>query len=113
MARLFAPRPTTFVNKLAHHSCYIRAGVVIWVIERGGAQCPFVRFLDGEGYDPELVQAMGSALERACAKLGLTCAPKDASAELIAAKIISLAATGIHDTDALYQSVMTELGAPP
>ena len=74
---------------------------------------PIRPFLDGEGYDPELVQAMGSALERACATLGLTCAPKDASAELVAAKIISLAATGVHDTDALYQRVMMELGAPP
>ena len=74
---------------------------------------PIRPFLDGEGYDPELVQAMGSALDRACAKLGLICAPKDASAELIAAKIISLVATGIHDADALYQRVMTELGAPP
>lgn len=74
---------------------------------------PIRPFLDGQAVDPQLVNAMSAAIERACDTLRLSCTTSDAATELVASKIIEAARTGARDVEALYAGAMQDFVARP
>ena len=71
---------------------------------------PIRRYLnDGIAFEPDAIEAMSDALERACKALNINGAMKDR--EIIAERIITLARTGVLDAKALSDRVIGETKA--
>ena len=66
---------------------------------------PVTPFLRGQAFDPETVEAMGTAFNEACRALGVV-DRADKSAELVAKRIIELAQRGIRTKAALYHGTV-------
>lgn len=71
---------------------------------------PITPFLKNQAFDPQLVQAMGIAYQRACERLRLT-ETADIATEVIASKIIRMAQQGERDPERLCQRVLQDLNA--
>jgi hypothetical protein len=69
---------------------------------------PITPFLKNQAFDPQLVQAMSLAYQRACERLRLT-ETADIATEVIASKIIRMAQQGERDPDRLCRRVLQEL----
>jgi urease gamma subunit len=70
---------------------------------------PIRPFLEGQFFDPELIEAMSKALVAACLHLGLK--PKDdAATRLLAMRIIEQAREGVHDAELLQAAALKGLG---
>jgi hypothetical protein len=67
---------------------------------------PITPFLRGQAFDPELINAMGTALSKTGDALGLT---ERSDATLVAEKIIELAERGLRNPTAIHRMAMTEL----
>ena len=73
---------------------------------------PITPFLKGQAFDPELVEAMGTAFVRTCDALGLTeCT--DLITALVAKKIIEVAQRGLRNPTAIHMLAMRELKSNP
>jgi hypothetical protein len=71
---------------------------------------PIRPFLEGQVFEPELIEAMSKALIGACQALGLR--PKDdAVTRLLALRIIKKARDGVHDAELLKAAALR--GASP
>ena len=70
---------------------------------------PIRPFLDGQFFDPELIDTMSQALADACRSLGLK-DKEDAAVRLLALRIIKEARTGIHDRALLKAAALKGLG---
>lgn len=73
---------------------------------------PITPFLRNQAFDPETIEAMSAAFEKACANLGLS-DRSDQMNELVARQIIQAAQRGIRNATALYLTVMQEFKANP
>jgi hypothetical protein len=73
---------------------------------------PITPFLSGQAFDPETVEAMGSAFNEACKTLGLV-DRADKYAELVAKRVIELAQRGIRTKTALYHGTVRTFRASP
>jgi hypothetical protein len=69
---------------------------------------PITPFLQGQAFDPELVEAMGTAFAKTCDGLGLV-ERTDAITTLVAEKIIELAGRGLRNPTAMHLMAMKEL----
>ena len=69
---------------------------------------PITPFLRGQAFDPELVNAMGTALSKTCDALGLK-ERSDPITTLVAGKIIELAERGLRNPSAIHLMALTEL----
>ena len=73
---------------------------------------PIGPYLESRVFEPETLEAMGMALEKACRKLRL--APtQDAATEIVAKVIIELAERGESDAERLYEGVLAHFGESP
>lgn len=71
---------------------------------------PIRRYLeDNAAFEPDAIEAMSEALERACAALHVNGQLRDR--EVIAARIIDLARNGVIDAKALSERVVAETKA--
>ena len=71
---------------------------------------PIRPFLQPEvAFDPEVVEAMGIAFERACRQLRLA-RTQDAVTETVAKVIIELAQAGENDPERLYRAALARFG---
>jgi hypothetical protein len=68
---------------------------------------PIRKFIPGSSFDPETIERMVTAFERARAVLNLD-DPDDPLVETIAKKIISLASLGITDPDEIKRRVVAD-----
>ena len=68
---------------------------------------PIRKFIPGSSFDPETIERMVTAFERARAVLNLD-DPNDPLVETIAKKIISLASLGITDPDEIKRRVVAD-----
>ena len=66
---------------------------------------PIRPFLAGRAFEPETINEMGLALERACAAMGLRVI-NDMATELVAEKIIQLVDRGVAGADALSSTAV-------
>jgi hypothetical protein len=73
---------------------------------------PIIPFLRGQAFDPETVEAMGTALVTACESLGLR-DRNDAITNLVAEKIIELAQRGIKQSTALHLAAIKDFRSDP
>jgi len=70
---------------------------------------PIRSFLEGEFFDPELIETMSKALAAACQTLGFM--PKeDAATRLLALRIVEAAREGVHDVELLKAAALKGLG---
>ena len=69
---------------------------------------PITPFLEGQAFDPELVEAMGAAFVSTCDALGLT-DRTDAITTLVAEKIVELAQRGLRNPTAMHLMAVNEL----
>jgi len=69
---------------------------------------PITPFLRGQAFGPEIIEAMGMALENVCATLGLR-NKSDPLTILVAQTIIELAERGINTADQLSEAALTEI----
>ena len=69
---------------------------------------PIRPFIEGEFFDPELIQTMSQALADACAALGLQ--QEDAAVRLVAVCIIEQARAGVHERALLTAAALRGLG---
>jgi hypothetical protein len=77
----------------------------------GDDRMPITPYLPSGVFEPETVQAMGVAFEKARQKLGL--APtRDAATEMVARTIIDLAVDGERDPERLYLGALVRFGPP-
>lgn len=72
---------------------------------------PITPFLRHEAFQPEHIDEMSDAFTRACAALGLV-DRADPITALVARHIIDVAQTGVHASEALYLSTMSEFKPP-
>ena len=63
---------------------------------------------DNSAFEPDAIQVMSEALERACKALSINC---PADREVIATRIIDLARNGVSDAKALSDRVIAETKA--
>ena len=70
---------------------------------------PIRPFLEGEFFDPELIEVMGQALADACKALGLK-DRENAAVRLLAMRIIKEAREGVHDRELLKVAAIKGLG---
>ena len=70
---------------------------------------PIRPFLEGEFFDPDLIETMSQALADACKTLGLK-DKDDAAVRLLALRIIASAREGIHDQELLKAAALKGLG---
>jgi len=70
---------------------------------------PIRPYLDGEFFDPELIDTMSHALADACMMLGLK-DREDAAVRLLAMRIIKGARDGVHDRASLKAAAIEGLG---
>jgi hypothetical protein len=68
-------------------------------------------FLQGQPFDPETLNALGLAYDKARRHLHDTGQPAVVQ-ELIAERIIAIAKTGLSDPDQLAQRALADLGVP-
>lgn len=73
-----------------------------------GITVPIRPFLAGRAFEPETINEMGIALERACAAMGLR-DTDDQITQLVAEKIIELAQRGVVGADTLSAMAVKEL----
>ena len=73
---------------------------------------PITPFLRGQAFDPETVEAMGTALATTCDALGLS-DRNDAMSQLVAEKIIELAERGLKNPTALHLAAIREFKSDP
>lgn len=66
---------------------------------------PIRPYLKSRVFEPEVVEAMGVALEKACQQLGLA-RTQDPATETVAKIIIDLAEAGETDSEQLYRGVL-------
>jgi hypothetical protein len=66
---------------------------------------PIGPFLDGEYFEPELIDTMGQTLGDACSALGLK-DKEDAAVRLLAIRIIKEAREGVHDRVLLKEAAL-------
>jgi hypothetical protein len=71
---------------------------------------PITPFLKGQAFDPELVEAMGTAFVSTCDALGLT-DRTDAITTLVAEKIVELAQRGLRNPTAMHLMAINEIKA--
>ena len=70
---------------------------------------PIRPYLESRVFEPEAIEAMGMAYEKACRKLRL--APtQDGATEVVAKVIIELAERGESDPERLYAGVLAHFG---
>jgi hypothetical protein len=77
-----------------------------------GVACRLHRFLRGQAFDPETVDAMGKAFSTTCEALGLS-DRNDAMTKLVAEKIIELAQCGYKNPTALHLAAIKEFKSNP
>jgi hypothetical protein len=70
---------------------------------------PIRPFLEGEAFDPEVIEAMSEALADACTTLGLK-DKEDAAVRLLAMRMIAQARAGVHDRALLKAAALEGLG---
>jgi len=70
---------------------------------------PIRPYLDGEFFDPELIDTMSRALADACTTLGLK-DREDAAVRLLAMRIIQAVRDGVHDRALLKAAALEGLG---
>jgi urease gamma subunit len=70
---------------------------------------PIRPFLEGEFFDPELIELMSQALADACTTLGLNY-QDDAAVRLLAVRIIEEVRAGVHDRELLKAAALKGLG---
>lgn len=70
---------------------------------------PIRPYLEGEFFDPELIDTMSRALADACTTLGLK-DREDAAVRLLAMRIIKEARGGVHDRVSLKAAALQGLG---
>jgi hypothetical protein len=70
---------------------------------------PIRPYLKSRVFEPEIVEAMGIAFEKARQKLGLA-RTQDAATETVAKIIIDLADRGDGDAERLYRGVLAHFG---
>ena len=70
---------------------------------------PIRPYLESRVFEPETVEAMGIAFEKACQKLGLA-RTHDAATEIVAKVIIELAERGTTDAERLYHGALAHFG---
>ena len=70
---------------------------------------PIRPYLESRVFEPETVQAMGVAFEKACQTLGLALT-RDAATEMVAKVIIEFAERGERDPAGLYQAALAHFG---
>ena len=71
---------------------------------------PTYPLLQGQAFDPELIDAMATALEDTLRVLHVT-DRKDPLNELIAKRIIRIAQTGVHDPQRIRERVLQSINA--
>jgi hypothetical protein len=71
----------------------------------GAKQVPITPFLKSKVFDPDMVQAMGMAFEKACRTLGLKLT-SDRATEAVARVVIELAEAGERDPELLYRGAL-------
>jgi hypothetical protein len=69
---------------------------------------PIRRFLDGQAFEPEMINTMSDVLVSVCAELGLTM-KDDPATRHVAAKIIELAQRGVHNSARLRMIAIEEI----
>jgi hypothetical protein len=74
-----------------------------------GIAMPIRPFLEGELFDPELIDAMGQALVDACKTLGLK-PQQDPAVRLLAGRIITKAGDGVRDRKLLTAAALEGFG---
>jgi hypothetical protein len=62
---------------------------------------------------PEKIEAMHTALCKVCEALDVPCTPDDAASDLVALKVVEIAATGEFDPEALCTKVLQGLAGVP
>jgi hypothetical protein len=62
---------------------------------------PIRAYLSGQAFEPDMIQSMSLALERACEEMGLRPGMDDPATRFVAEKIIKFAQRGIRDPDRL------------
>ena len=77
----------------------------------GGSRMPLQRLLSNEPFDPDDIARLTSAYEAALQLLRLT-DRNEPVAEIIAAKIIVIYRTGVHDPAHICARAIKELGIP-
>ncbi len=70
---------------------------------------PIRSYLESRVFEPETVEAMAVAFDKACRKFRLA-RTQDAATEIVAKVIIDLADRGETDPERLYQSVLAHFG---
>jgi hypothetical protein len=78
-------------------------------LSRGVPLLPIRPFLEGEVFDPDLIEVMSRALVAACQALRLR-VMHDAATRLLAMRIIEQAREGVHDTDLLKAAALKGFG---
>ena len=66
-------------------------------------------FIEGEVFDPELIEIMTQALSAACQSLGLRL-HYDAATRLLAMRIIDAGRAGVRDVELLKVAALKDLG---
>jgi hypothetical protein len=68
-------------------------------------------YLQGQAFQPEVIDTMGKVLERICSELGLSLydGKKNPAAEVVARKVIEFSERGVRDEDALYDATISDL----
>ena len=72
---------------------------------------PITPYLNGQVFQPEVIQAMGIAFRNACESLKLI-DKSDPLNEIIAMKIVELAHSGEHDSERLCAGVLVTYKPP-
>jgi hypothetical protein len=70
---------------------------------------PIRPFLAGQAFEPELIEQMSAAFDRACEALQLKTVD-DAATRMVARTIITLAERGVRGADTLAAMALRELG---
>ncbi len=70
---------------------------------------PIRPYLQSRVFEPEIVDAMGAAFEKACRRLRLS-PTHDPATEMVAKLIIGLAEQGETDAERLYQGALAHFG---
>jgi hypothetical protein len=69
---------------------------------------PLTPYLQGGVFEPTQIEAMTTALAGVCRSLGLV-DPEDPFIEIVAKKVIEIAAKGEHDSERIRELVLSDL----
>jgi hypothetical protein len=108
-AGVFAPNelcPCKFTSEKHHDDAMIRESH--W----GSQDMPARKRMEDQIFEPDLIEAIRLAFQRACEALQLQ-DTSDAFTEIVATRIIELAKAGEVDPDRLCSDVLAQLGTPP